>query len=55
MFHLGKDEYEGLHQRYAQLLGNSRLQATFSREEEIRKELSKLFEGMMKEGAQFRI
>ena len=60
MFHLGKDEYEGLHQRYASLLGKSALQATFSREEEIRKELSTLFEGMMQtlykvEGAQFRI
>lgn len=60
MFHLGKDEYEGLHERYARLLDKSALQATFSREEEIRKELSTLFEGMMQtlykvEGAQFRI
>lgn len=60
MFHLGKDEYEGLHERYARLLDKSALQATFSREEEIHQELSTLFEGMMKilykvEGAQFRI
>ncbi len=50
----------GLHQRYAEILGNEALQATFSREDEIREELSRLFDGMMKalyktEGSQFRI
>lgn len=50
----------GLHQRYAEILSNEALQATFSREDEIREELSRLFDGMMKalyktEGSQFRI
>lgn len=60
LFRLSPSDYEGLHERYAHLLDKSALQATFSREEDIRKELSTLFEGMMRtlykvEGAQFRI
>lgn len=52
----------GLHQRYAHLLGKEPQHIILSkeREEEIRKELSSLFDGMMKtlysqEGAQFNI
>ena len=57
---MSPSDYEGLHERYARILGDKQLQATFSREEDIRKELSRLFEGMMQtlykvKGAQFRI
>lgn len=60
LFRLSPSTYEGLHERYARLLGKEALQNTFSREEEIREELSRLFEGMMQtiykvEGAQFQI
>ncbi len=48
MFRLGKDEYLGLHQRYAQILGNMPMQGSFGKSEEIRKRLSSLFKGMMK-------
>lgn len=57
---MSPSDYEGLHERYARILGDKQIQATFSREEDIRKELSRLFEGMMQtlykvKGAQFRI
>lgn len=75
---LGRDEYSGLHRRYAKWLGNVALppispispislispttpeSVRLSREEEIRKELSSLFDGMMQtlysiKGAEFRI
>ena len=57
---MSPSDYEGLHERYARILGDKQIQATFSREEDIRKELSSLFEGMMQtlykvKGAQFRI
>lgn len=62
---LGRDEYVGLHRRYATVLGGSSSQVTTAREDDdqlsqIRKQLSTLFEGMMKtlydeQGAQFRI
>lgn len=77
MFHLTKDDYLGLHQRYARLLGDNpqtlqplpssqpspSLQPYLSlskEQEQIRKQLSELFEGMMKtlykeQGAQLRI
>lgn len=52
----------GLHQRYARLLGDDpqTLSLSKEREEEIRKQLSELFDGMMRtlyslEGSQFRI
>ena len=57
---MSPSDYEGLHERYARILGDKQIQGTFSREEDIRKELSRLFEGMMQtlykvKGAQFRI
>lgn len=57
---MSPSDYEGLHERYARILGDKQIQATFSREEDIRKELSRLFEGMIQtlykvKGAQFRI
>ena len=57
---MSPSDYEGLHERYARILGDKQIQATFSREEDIWKELSRLFEGMMQtlykvKGAQFRI
>ena len=57
---MSPSDYEGLHERYARILGDKQIQATFSREEDIRKERSRLFEGMMQtlykvKGAQFRI
>lgn len=63
MFRLGKDEYLGLHKRYASLLTSPvccDTIATFSKEEEIRQQLSSLFNGMMKalfneKGSQLRI
>ena len=61
MFHLTKDDYLGLHERYAQILADGVLPVeTFAREDEIRQELSRLFEGMMKtlykeQGSQLRI
>lgn len=48
MFRLGKDEYLGLHQRYATVLRGCASQATLNREEDIRQELSTLFKQMMK-------
>lgn len=62
MHHITSDEYSGLHQRYTALLGKEPQHIILSkeREEEVRKELSSLFDGMMKalysqEGAQFNI
>lgn len=62
---LGRDEYVGLHRRYATVLRGSASQMATAREDDdrlsrIRKQLSTLFEGMMKtlhteQGAQFRI
>lgn len=59
---LGRDEYEGLHRRYAAWLGNPQqpLMLSKGREEQIRKELSSLFDGMMQtlysiKGSEFRI
>lgn len=59
---LGRDEYEGLHRRYAAWLGNTQqpLMLSKEREEQIRKELSSLFDGMMQtlysiKGSEFRI
>ncbi len=55
-------DYVGLHQRYARLLGDEpqKLSLSKEREEEIRKQLTELFDGMMHtlyslEGSQFRI
>ena len=61
-FRLSPSDYLGLHQRYARLLGDNpqTLSLSKEREEEIRKQLSELFDGMMHtlyslEGSQFRI
>ena len=50
MFRLGKDEYEGLHQRYSTLLAHSERQAHLANDikDEIHQKLSSLFKGMMK-------
>ena len=62
MFRLGKDEYLGLHKRYRDILAHSPHQAhlTHEKEEEIRQQLTSLFNGMMKalfneKGANLRI
>lgn len=59
---MSPSDYLGLHQRYARLLGDEpqTLSLSKEREEEIRKQLSELFDGMMHtlyslEGSQFRI
>lgn len=59
---MSPSDYLGLHQRYARLLGDDpqTLSLSKEREEEIRKQLSELFDGMMRtlyslEGSQFRI
>ena len=59
---MSPSDYLGLHQRYARLLGDGpqTLSLSKEREEEIRKQLSELFDGMMRtlyslEGSQFRI
>ena len=59
---MSPSDYLGLHQRYARLLGDNpqTLSLSKEREEEIRKQLSELFDGMMRtlyslEGSQFRI
>lgn len=59
---MSPSDYLGLHQRYARLLGDGpqTLSLSKEREEEIRKRLSELFDGMMHtlyslEGSQFRI
>ncbi len=59
---MSPSDYLGLHRRYALLLGDDpqKLSLSKEREEEIRKQLSELFDGMMHtlyslEGSQFRI
>lgn len=58
---MSPSDYLGLHQRYARLLGDTPQTLTLSKEQEqIRKQLSELFDGMMhtlysQEGSQFRI
>ena len=48
---LTKDDYVGLHERYAKWLGEhagENATATYSHQEEVRKQLTHLFDGMMK-------
>ena len=58
---MSPSDYLGLHERYARILANGGFSiATFAHEDEIRQELSRLFDGMMKtlykeQGSQFRI
>lgn len=58
---MSPSDYLGLHQRYARLLGDDPQTLSLSKEQEqIRKQLSELFDGMMRtlyslEGSQFRI
>ena len=48
MSHLTKDDYLGLHQRYARLLGDTPQTLSLSKEQkQVRKQLSELFDGMM--------
>lgn len=48
MSHLTKDDYLGLHQRYARLLGDDPQTLSLSKEQEqVRKQLSELSDGMM--------
>ncbi len=48
MFHLTKDDYLGLHQRYARLSGDNPQTLSLSKEQEqIRNQLSELSDGMM--------
>ena len=60
-FRLSPSDYLGLHERYARILADGGFPvATFAREDQIRQELLRLFEGMMKtlykeQGSQFRI
>ena len=60
-FRLSPSDYLGLHQRYARLLGDDPQTLSLSKEQEqIRKQLSELFDGMMRtlysqKGSEFRI
>jgi len=49
MLHLGKDDYVGLHQRYAQILQDCTPQVTLAKEEQdkIRTRLTEAFSGLM--------
>ena len=58
---MSPSDYLGLHQRYARLLGDDPQTLSLSKEQEqIRKQLSELFDGMMRtlysqKGSEFRI
>ena len=60
-FRLSPSDYLGLHQRYARLLGDDPQTLSLSKEQEqVRKQLSELFDGMMhtlysQKGSEFRI
>lgn len=62
IMHLGRDEYVGLHERYARWLGSQPMMLTKASEEleKARKQLAELFDGMMdtlfhQKGAEFRV